>query len=358
MADTSVLEYKCPCCNAGLKFGYDVQKMTCEYCDNTFALESVMAYNEQETDDDFQWQQETPASYTEADTQLLQAFSCPACGGEMVTDEQTVATFCPFCGNPAVLPGRVSGGMKPDAVIPFQTGKEDAQKAFRALCKGKLLLPKGYADDQQLEKITGIYVPFWLYSCSGDQQGRYRGIRVHHWSDSRYHYTKKDYFQLNRSAKADFVSIPMDGSAKMEDDLMESIEPYDYSRMVDFDTAYLSGYFADKYDVASDSGEERIRQRVASTLDDRINASCIGYVSVTPISKRLQVKQSCAKYVLMPVWILRSRYKDQLYTFAMNGQTGKMTGSFPICPKRSAAWFAGICAAVTALVSVIQWLVL
>ena len=248
--------------------------------------------------------------------------------------------------------------MKPDAVIPFQTGKEDAKKAFRALCKGKLLLPKGYADDQQVEKITGIYVPFWLYSCSGDQQGRYRGIRVHQWSDSRYHYTKKDYFQLNRSAKADFVSIPMDGSAKMEDDLMESIEPYDYSRMVDFDTAYLSGYFADKYDVASDSGEERIRQRVASTLDDRIGASCIGYASVTPISKRLQVKQSCAKYVLMPVWILRSRYKDQLYTFAMNGQTGKMTGSFPICPKRSAAWFAGICAAVTALVSVIQWLVL
>ena len=139
---------------------------------------------------------------------------------------------------------------------------------------------------------------------------------------------------------------------------MESIEPYNYSRMVDFDTAYLSGFFADKYDVASDSGEERIRQRVGSTLDDRIGASCIGYASVTPISKRLQVKQSCAKYVLMPVWILRSRYKDQLYTFAMNGQTGKMTGSFPICPKRSAAWFAGICAAVTALVSMIQWLVL
>ena len=87
-------------------------------------------------------------------------------------------------------------------------------------------------------------------------------------------------------------------------------------------------------------------------------ASCIGYVTVIPTSKNLQVNNTKAKYVLLPVWMLHTKYKDKTYTFAMNGQTGKMTGTFPICPKRSAAWFAGICAGVTALVSLIQWLVL
>lgn len=358
MAETSVLEYKCPCCNAGLKFGHDVQKMTCEYCDNTFELEAVQAYNEKDATDAFAWEHAAHDDYSDADKEMLQTFTCPACGGEMVTDAHTVATFCPYCSNPAVIPGRVSGGMRPDAVIPFRTGKEDAQNAFRSLCKGKPLLPKGYADEQQVEKITGIYVPFWLYDCASDQQGRYRGTRVRHWSDARYRYTKTSYYQLNRAAKAEFVGIPMDGSTKMEDAIMESIEPYDYSQMLDFDTAYLSGFLADKYDVPSEQGEERIRQRLGATLDNKIAESCIGYNSVIPASKSLQVSQSKAKYVLLPVWILRSRYKDKLYTFAMNGQTGKMTGSFPICPIRSAAWFAGMCAAATALVSLIQYLVL
>lgn len=358
MSDTSVLEYKCPCCNAGLKFGQQEQKMKCEYCDNIFDLDAVRAYNEEKADDAFEWERSEHSDFTEEDTECMQAFTCPSCGGEMVTDSNTAATFCPYCGNPAVLNSRVSGGVRPDAVIPFKTGKEDAQKAFRALCKGKPLLPKGYADRQQVEKLTGIYVPFWLYNCSGDRNGSYRATRVHHWSDSQYRYTKTDYYHLNRAARAEFTSIPMDGSSKMEDALMESIEPYDYSQMVDFNTAYLSGFFADKYDVESDAGEGRIKERVGSTLDEKIAESCIGYASVVPASGSLQVKQSQAKYVLMPVWILRSRYKDKLYTFAMNGQTGKMTGTFPICPKRSAAWFSLICAAVTAVVFLLQQLAL
>ena len=137
---------------------------------------------------------------------------------------------------------------------------------------------------------------------------------------------------------------------------MESIEPFDYTQMVDFETAYLSGYLADKYDVEHTAGEERIRQRVGSTLDGQIHASMIGYATTIPLQKQLHIEHSKAKYVLLPVWMLHSRYKDKTYVFAMNGQSGKMTGTFPICPKRSAAWFAGICAGVTALVSLIQYL--
>ena len=241
-------------------------------------------------------------------------------------------------------------------MIPFKTSKEDAQAAFRNLCKGKPLLPKFFTEEQQLEKITGLYVPFWLYDCSGQLDGSYRATRVHHWSDPHYSYTRTEHFLLNRSAGALFSGIPMDGSSKMDDTFMESIEPYDYSQVEDFDMAYLSGFLADKYDVESDSGKERIRTRVNNALEDQIQSSLIGYSTVLPTRKNLHVGHSKVRYVLMPVWILNTRYRDKTYTFAMNGQTGKMTGTLPICPKRTAAWFAGLAAAFTAVSALLMTL--
>jgi len=356
---TNVIEYKCPCCNAGLIFGSQLQQLTCEYCDNTFDIETVRAYNESESnskEDHFSWEQADKQEWSETEQTSLNAFQCPACGGEILTDDTTAATFCPFCENPSIMPTRLTGNLKPDGVLPFQKSKEDAKAAFLQLCKGKPLLPKNFTAQQRLEKITGMYVPFWLYDCSADFDGSYKATRIHRWSDARYHYTKTDHFLLNRKAKAAFSGIPMDGSSKMEDTFMESIEPFDYTQMVAFDMAYLSGYLADKYDVPSEDGESRIRERVEQSLQDQVQTSLLGYATVLPTNRQIQIQNGKAKYVLLPVWMLNTKYNGKIYTFAMNGQTGKMTGSFPICPKRSAAWFAGICGGVTILAHLLQML--
>lgn len=354
---TAVLEFKCPCCNATLRFGGDSQQMTCDYCDNTFDLETIRACAESEAPDvspEILWEESAQCSWQDGETDHIRAFLCDACGGELITDDHTAATFCPYCGNAAILPGRVSGGLKPEGVIPFRTTKEDARAAFLKLCKGKPLLPRFFTDQQQVEKITGIYVPFWLYDCDAELSGSYRATRLHTWSDSRYIYTKTDHYLLRRQADASFSGIPMDGSSKMEDGFMESIEPYDYSRMTDFDMAYLSGFLADKYDVEASAGEDRIRQRVETAMNDQIRSSMIGYASVIPASRQLRIHQGKATYVLLPVWLLNTRYKGKTYTFAMNGQTGKITGQLPVCPRRCAAWFGGIWAAASAVIALIQ----
>lgn len=213
---TRVLEYKCTCCNAGLHFGSKVQQLKCEYCDNTFDIDTVRAYNESETkqSEDFIWEDTQKQEWSEMEQEIMRAFQCPSCGGEIVTDDTTAATFCPFCDNPTMMPSRVSGGLKPDAVLPFQKSKEDAKAAFLNLCKGKPLLPKEFTSQQRVEKITGIYVPFWLYDCDADYDGSYKATRIRHRSDSRYHYTKTDQFLLRRGAEAKFSGIPMDGSTK------------------------------------------------------------------------------------------------------------------------------------------------
>ncbi len=355
---THVVEYKCPCCGAGLIFGEKSQKLTCEYCDNTFDIDTIKAFHDSETQgkEEFTWEPSEKPQWNEAETEELRAFQCPSCAGEIVTDANTAATFCPYCGNPSIMPSRLSGSLKPDAIVPFQTSKEDAKTAFLKLCKGKPLLPKEFTQEQRLEKITGMYVPFWLYDCQGDFTGSYQATRIHTWSDSQYRYTKTDHFLLRREAAAEFTGIPMDGSQKMEDAFMESIEPYDYGQMMPFDMAYLSGFFADKYDVPSETGESRIRERVDQSIQDQLQGTLLGYATVVPTSKQLNVRHSKARYVLLPVWMLNTKYKDNIYTFAMNGQTGKMTGAFPVCPKRTAVWFSSVCAGVTLLATLLQML--
>ena len=358
---SQVMEYKCPCCNAGLRFSAGVQQLTCEYCDNTFELDTVRACSDSENlkEDAFQWEPVQQEEWTEDEAQTMRSFQCPSCGGEIVTDETTAATFCPFCDNPTIMPSRVSGGLKPDAVLPFQNTKEDAKEAFLKLCKGKKLLPKGFTSEQRLEKITGMYVPFWLYDCSAEYDASFKATRIRKWSDSKYHYTKTDHYLLRRRARAAFAGIPMDGSSKMEDLFMESIEPFDYGQMVPFDTAYLTGYFADKYDVESESGEERIRQRVEESMSDAIQDTLLGYTTALPTNRQIDVQHSHAKYVLLPVWMLNTNYRGKIYTFMMNGQTGKITGNLPICRKQTFLQFAKICAGVTLAATLFQfWLMI
>ena len=355
--ETNIIEYKCPCCNAGLHFSGESQQLKCEFCDNTFELDAVKAYNAsiaESVPETIEWEQAPQTQWQTEES--VRAYQCPSCGGEILTDDNTAATFCPYCDNPTVLPHQVTGTLKPDGVIPFKTTREDATAAFLKSCKGRPLLPKFFTSQSRLEKITGMYVPFWLYDCDAKYQGTYKATHIRSWSDSKYHYTRTEHFLLERGANAAFARIPMDGSEKMDDEYMESIEPYDYSAIVPFDMGYLSGYMAESYDVPAESGESRVRQRVEESMKDMIASSTIGYNTVVPAGSQVTVAQGKANYVLMPVWMLNTRYNGKLYTFAMNGQTGKISGTYPVCKSKAWAWFGAVSAAVTLLVHLGQML--
>lgn len=353
--ENQVLEYKCPNCGGSLHFGGDNQQMQCPYCDSLFTVDQIVDHNAnlESGETEPEWENAQTVQLSPEEEGKLRSYICPACGGEILTEDTTVATFCPYCENPAIMPGQVSAALKPDGVIPFKKTREDAQAAFRNLCKGKPLLPKFFTQEHRVEKISGMYVPFWLYDCGSDFHGHYRATRVHSWSDQNYIYTRTSYYHLVRAADSEFSCIPMDASQKMSNAIMESIEPFDFSQIMDFETAYLSGFLADKYDVESAEGHERVKERVSASVNGMIAGTIMGYSTVMPINTRLNVRHGKARYVLLPVWMLHTKYRDKTYVFAMNGQTGKMTGTFPICPKRTAMWFGGIWAGATALLTLI-----
>lgn len=361
----NVKEYKCPCCGAGLKFDGAAQKMGCEYCGNSFDMETVRQYNDSlqsEAGEQFQWEEYDADSgngdWKEGEQESLQGYICPSCGGEIVGDATTAATRCPYCDNPAVLPNQVSGMYRPDYVIPFRKSREEAKQAFRDNCKGKRLLPKFFLDEQRMESIMGIYVPFWLFDCDTDANISYNATKVRHWSDSNYRYTKTDYFLVNRSGSMGFEKVPVDGSKKMDDTYMEAIEPFQYKDMVDFDTAYLSGYLADKYDVDAEQNKPRANQRIRSSVESLMRSTVKGYSSVTVKNSHIRFADGKVSYALLPVWVLNTRYKDKLYMFAMNGQTGKFVGELPISWKKFWMYFGGLFALFFVIGCIFVWFIL
>ena len=150
--------------------------------------------------------------------------------------------------------------------------------------------------------------------------------------------------------------MPVDGSTKMDDALMESIEPYDFSGAVDFQTAYLAGFLADKYDVDSEQSIERANERIKKSTENAFASTVQGYSTVIPESTSIRLQNGKAKYALYPVWLLNTTWNGQRYTFAMNGQTGKFIGDLPLDKSAYKKWLFGLTGLIGAAVFAVSYL--
>lgn len=346
-------EYKCPCCGGAIAFDSKVQKMKCPYCDTEFEMETLAGYDEQlqsEQPDSMEWETEAGGAWQDGEADGLRAYVCKSCGGEIVADENTAATACPYCGNPVVMMGQFSGALRPDLVIPFKLDKQAAKEGLKKHLSGKRLLPKVFRSENHIDEVKGVYVPFWLFDTEADAQVRYRAIKVRTWSDANYDYTETRYYSVHRSGSIGFNNVPVDGSSKMPDDLMESIEPFDIADAVDFQTAYLAGYFADKYDVDAGQSVSRANTRVKRSTEQAFENTVKGYTTVQPESSSIQLHDGKARYALYPVWLLHTTWKGNNYLFAMNGQTGKFVGNLPIDKSAVGKWMVGLTAVFSVII--------
>lgn len=355
----AIQEYKCPCCGGAIVFDSNIQKMKCPYCDTEFEMETLKGYdNELKNDkaDDMQWESNAGTEWQEGEADGLRTYICKSCGGEIVGDESMAATECPFCGNPVVLSGQFSGALKPDIVIPFKLDKNAAKAGLTKHLSKKRLLPKIFKDQNHIDEVKGLYVPFWLFDTDVSAQVRYRATKVRSWSDSNYNYTETQHYSVHRGGNIGFANVPVDGSTKMADDLMESIEPYNISDAVDFQTAYLSGYLADKYDVDADQSVQRANERVKKSTEEAFAQTVKNYTTVVTENSNIHLSSGKVKYALYPVWILNTTWKDEKFTFAMNGQTGKFVGNLPVDKAAAVRWGLGLTAAFSVVAYGVIWL--
>lgn len=331
MAD--VLNFKCPCCGAALGFSGKTGEMTCEYCGASFTMEQAKAAQEAEAVDaassDMTWTT-TEQLMIRDENGKLTGYKCPSCAAEMVADENTAATECPYCGNQAIIPQSFDGMYRPEVVIPFALDKNEAKGKLKDFTKGKKLLPKSFTEGNRIEDITGLYVPFWLYSCHASGSVSYEGVKKKNWSDANFEYTKSDHYNVMRSGDMDFQRIPVNAATQMDDATMDSLEPFDYSKAVAYDAAYFSGYLANRYDIEEKDAQPKANGRVENTFKEKIKDTVKGYNEVSEKSDAIQLSNAKAEYAMLPVWMMTTNFNNEKYTFGINGQTGKLVGSLPV----------------------------
>ncbi len=326
MEQNQAIEYKCPNCNADLKFMPDTQGFGCEYCGSSFTLEEMQEINADitttNTDEEIHAQQEF-----EQHTNL---YHCESCGADIMADDEQTSLFCYYCHNPIILAGKLTGKYKPDKIIGFKYTKENAVNCFKNWVKKKWFVPQDFKSQEQTEKITGLYVPFWIADCNMKADLSAIAKKVRTWRSGDYRYTETKEFSIIRQANILTEGIPADGASKIEDALMESIEPFDYNEVKDFSMSYLSGFFADKFDVDKSEVFPRIRDRASKAGSEILRNSINGYSSVDVISENYNIMSTKWQYMMLPVWFMSYKYNDKIYEFAINGQTGKTAGTPPL----------------------------
>lgn len=334
-----VKSYECPGCSAPMIFSSEKQKMICEHCGTECTVEELDNINQYNTDTG----EVVTGDFTQStETEDFNVFKCSSCGAEILTDDNTSATFCSFCGRPNLVQNRLSGVSKPERLIPFKINKQQAKDKYLEWAKKGIFTPALFSAKSTIEKITGMYVPFWMYDYNARMNLTANCTKVRHERKGGYDYTYTDHFIVTRDIEAQYDKLPADASEKMPDDVMDKLEPFDNKELTDFELPYLSGYYSEKFNYSADDLSSRAEKRIRKYIDETTRETIEGYNTINVTHQNSNLNKLKAEYTLMPVWVLNCRYNDKDYLFTLNGQTGKIVADKPVSKGKMAIWYFGM----------------
>jgi predicted RNA-binding Zn-ribbon protein involved in translation (DUF1610 family) len=354
-----ITNYQCPNCNGALRFDETSGQQACGNCGVKFdiaVIEQLFRDKEQAAaaaGTEPHWDISLTHNFSAEEAAHMRGYICPSCAAGIICYDTTAATSCPYCGNTTVVPGQLSGLLKPDYVIPFKLDKNAAVEALKEYYKNKKFLPKNFSLTNHIQEIKGVYAPFWLYDGVTNASMRFKATRKRSYTSGNYIITDTDHYRVTREGTVAFEKVPVDASSKMPDAHMDSIEPYNYSDLKPFSTAYLPGFLADKYDEDAELCSKRANERITASTESALRKTVTGYATVTREYASISLEKGDVKYALMPVWLLPTKWNGQNFLFAMNGQTGKLIGDLPVDWGKFWMWLLTIAAPVAAVLAAI-----
>ena len=330
-----VKEHRCTACGGVLVFAPEKGKMVCESCGAEYEVQSV-----QQTGiggfDFTEFYKDISAEGGEN----LPIYRCKSCGAEVIVTNEEASLTCPYCSSKIVLTEKISGNVRPDGIIPFKIPQKELKTHIDNFYKDKKLLPRNFFSASKMEKVTGVYVPFWFFSGKLDGEFHYTGKQISSTTQGDYIYTTTKNYAMRRDAHIGFSGIPIDASDKIDDSLMDSVLPYDMSELKPFQTDYLSGFTADRFDVPGKKLQERAEKLMKKTSSDIVENSFAGkYTQTVQKSASMNVSGVGVKYVLLPIYFFKIKYRKKSFTFAVNGQNGKVVGNLPTDKNVSRIYF-------------------
>lgn len=343
-----VLTYTCTNCGGDLTFNPATQKFHCKYCASNFAQSELEVKEPETTAKDIEAENVVKTQEELADEFDAALFTCPSCGAEIAADNTTAATFCYYCQNPVVLTGRLDGKFMPRRLIPFKINKDSAIEKFIKWTRKKKFLPKDFYSKNSIDKLTGVYFPYWIIDCDTKSDLVAEGKKIRSWISGDTKYTETRIYHLTRHGDVHLEDIIKTGLKKANKRLVESVQPFNEQELVPFSKTYLSGFLAEKRDIERAELEQEVQNDIQRFSEALLLETMKEYSDVKRLHFNANVTKIDWEYGLLPVWTMTYKYKGDLYYYAMNGQTGKTCGKLPVdMPKllRVAGLLsAGICA--------------
>lgn len=360
----AVITYKCPNCGGGLKFDPKTQKYQCEFCLSSFTQEELKELKPQEgsqrevsgVEADYYEKpendtleglkaggKENPASEEEKGAAAASedsgkkavgaavVYTCPSCGANIVTEKNTAATFCYYCHSPIVLEGQLSGNYLPDKVLPFKFDKKAAEEKFLSYTGHKKFVPKAFFSKDQIEKLSGVYYPFWVYDCEIDAELSCNADRIRTWTSGDREFTETNVYHVERAGKVSVQNLSRNALSDTDKNLVESVMPYRLKEAEPFSMGYLQGFVAQKRDIESAEVSGELKKKAQKYANRTMRKTLSEYTTTSGVVSDYRTENENFSYMLLPLWLLTYKALDgKKYYFAMNGQTGEIHGKLPV----------------------------
>jgi DNA-directed RNA polymerase subunit RPC12/RpoP len=351
----STTSFKCPNCGAAITYVPGTEHTKCPYCLSAHTLDALIAKQKEEATK--AQQSEIQERKPEIDQSALREYICNSCGAQVVTDETTSSTICYYCHNPVIINDRISGEFLPDKIVPFQIDRDAAVERFLKWARSKRYVPKDFTSPSNLEKITGIYLPYWVANAQAEMDIVGRGENSRSWRTGDTEYTETKIYQFERQGTIEVNNISELAYSKFDKDLLRSIEPYKAKQKRDFALPYLTGFFAERYDIGRQDVEGRLDERARRYALSLARDSYSKYSNVRTEREQVDTQIVSWEYTLLPVWVLTYHYGSKTYVYAMNGQTGEAFGELPLNNRKLALTSGVLFTAVAILVTLGGWLI-
>lgn len=323
---SSVDQYKCISCGAPIFYKPEVGKFKCDYCDSEYTEEELTAYLDSQKEGKITGTEEVK----EGESNEYHQYHCNNCGAEVVSDLETTSTFCYYCHSPVIMSSKLVGDFKPQRIIPFKISKEKAIEIFLDWAGNKKYVPNDFAKKEHIDKMTGIYLPYWSFDVLLDVDYQAIGENVNVWRSGDTEYTNTKQYSIVRSGDMEFNNIDELATDKFEERLLNGISPYEEDSEVDFSKGYLSGFFAESFNVEKEFRMPDVEERVNNYSNNLLADATGNYSRIRVERDKRNIKKAEGQYALYPAWILTYNFNGKIYVFAINGQTGKAFGELPV----------------------------
>ena len=378
----AAITYKCPNCDGPLTWNGDKGKFVCDYCGGRFteaelaALAPAQSKAEEVDAETAEAMQQTAEDKTLKDaveqgsTQQaeskaskpakMKVYMCPSCGAQVTADDTTAATTCFYCHNPIVLNDKFDEDLTPDYIIPFKIDRKKAEEIFTAWVQQHKYVPSTFYNKHQIELLSGVYFPYWVYDCTLHTEVEAKGTRVRTWDAAGMRHTETNVYDISNSGDAPIKNMSRIALNKASKVLCESVMPFDPSELKSFQPGYLQGYVAEVRDISKEDIKPEIAEELNNYANSAVRSSIgSGYDKVDIEKLETHASNEHYNYALMPVWTVTYKANDgKVYYFSINGQSGKTCGELPVDDSKLRMLFLKVFIPAFVIILAICWFLL